>query len=86
MRPRIAMAIVTSKNDGAVVCLKKDISINYRETKEEVERGKRRANFERNRRKLRSTIEAKEVDLELVSFNNGIAEAIAKFKQNKRCS
>lgn len=74
MRPRICMAIITSKPSGTIVS---------RESKEQIERGKRRASFEKNRKKLKSVMPQLIVPIELVSFNNGVAEAIAKFKRSK---
>lgn len=77
MRPRIAMAIISS-SDGNIV---------RRETIEEVQLANRRAMFEKNRKKLKVAIIGHEpISASLVSFNMGIANAIAQFKQSKRCS
>lgn len=78
MRPRIAMAIISS-SDGNIV---------RRETIEEIQLANRRATFEKNRKRLNVGIigHGKPMSASLVSFNMGIANAIAQFKQSKRCS
>jgi len=78
MRPRIAMAIISS-SDGNIV---------RRETIEEIQLANRRATFEKNRKKLNVGIigHGKPMPASLVLFNMGIANAIAQFKQSKRCS
>lgn len=75
MRPRITMAIVSS-SEGAIV---------YRESKEQLEINKRRAQFEKNRSKLRCVIVGcQPISSSLICFNNGLASAILQFKQSRR--
>ena len=69
------MAIVTSKADGTIL---------YNESKEQVALNKRRAQFEKNRKKLKAIIVGNNpISANLISFNNGIANAIAEFRQSK---
>ena len=75
MRPRIAMAIVSSNGDTIV----------RRETYESCERNKRRAKFEKNyarNKAILSCIKTKTPNL--VEFSNGVANAIVKFKNSKQ--
>lgn len=74
MRVRIKTGIITVKPTGVVL---------YNETKEQIELGKRRAQFERNRRKLKAIMLEKTLDPKLIAYSNGIANAIAEFKQSK---
>ena len=75
MRPRIAMAIVSSNGDTVV----------RRETHESCEKNKRRAEFEKNyarNKAIFSCIKTKTPNL--VEFSNNVANAIAEFKKSKQ--
>lgn len=76
MRPRICMAIITATPSGSIV---------RRETKAQLEASQRRAKFERDRKKLRIAVVGKEpIPVELISFNNNVANAIVEFKKSKQ--
>ncbi len=71
MRPRICLAIVSS-TEG---------KLTFREPKSKIDYNKRRADFFKNRVHLECI---KNATSDLMSFNNGVANAIQKFKTNKR--
>lgn len=68
MRPRICMAIVTSTGDNYV----------SRETPAMIEKSRRRAQFERNRKFVRKAT------LENILFSDGVKRQIEKFKRERK--
>lgn len=75
MRPRICMAVVSAKPAGTTF-------MNCRG--KELEKHKRRAQFEINRKKLLSSVGSASIELHL--FASSIANEIKKFKQSKKNS
>lgn len=74
-RKRIKFAIVSTANCGNAVI--------YRETKQQVELGIRRAEFEKSYSKNSVIFKHIEKTPNLVSFSNNIQAQIAEFKQKK---
>lgn len=72
MRPRICMAIVSSKCDGTTF---------FNCNREEIERNKRRAQFEKSR-KVTVAIIGKSTP-ELNSYSMGVLNVIAEFRKRK---
>ena len=68
MRPRIAMSIVSASDDKYI----------SRETPVMIEKARRRAQFERNRKFV------KKATLDNILFSDGVKHQIEQFKKRKR--
>lgn len=73
MRPRVCMAIVSVHPTGTIV---------RRESKDEIQKSIRRAEFEKRRKSL-SILDIK-IDTSLHIYSMGISEAIKKFRDDKK--